>query len=295
MSNDPIDDGKPRLLELPSPFALDPGTLRLREPAEGFGREQLDRLREGTLGRPYLIDCGPTRSLFFTTASIQSSMLVDDPYVLIAPYTRKMMAFLLFVPAPRHVLMIGLGGGSLAKFCYHHLPRTRVSVIEISAEVIALREEFAIPRDDERFEIIHDDGATFLASARVKPDVILIDAFDELGVSPSLASAAFYRKARQCLTSRGLLVMNLSGQKSRYAAHIENLRAAFASAVRLVQVDGDDNVLLFAFRRPQLAELPDFLRHRAVDLEQGLGLEFSRYLRRLRAGHLLDARRDVQI
>jgi spermidine synthase len=295
MSNDVIDDDKPRLIELPSPFACDPGTVRLREPAEGFGREQLDRLREGTLGRPYMIDCGPTRSLFFTTASVQSAMLVDDPHALIAPYTRKMMAFLLFVPAPRHVLMIGLGGGSLAKFCYRHLPRTRITVIEISSEVIALREEFAIPRDDERFEIIHDDGATFLATASVRPDVILIDAFDELGVAPSLASGDFYQRARQCLTPEGLLVMNLSGQKSRYAAHIESLRPAFAGTVRLVQVDGDDNVLLFASKRSQLAELPDFLQYRADDLEHRLGLEFSRYLKRLRAGHVLDTRRDGQI
>lgn len=295
MSNDSIDDDKPRLIELPSPFALDPGTVRLREPAEGFGSEQLARLREGTLGRPYMIDDGRTRSLFFTTASVQSSMRLDDPHALIAPYTRKMMAFLLFRPKPRHVLMIGLGGGSLAKFCYRHLPRTRISVIEISAEVIALREEFAIPRDDQRFEIIQDDGATFLAKASVRPDVILIDAFDEIGVSPSLASADFYQRARQCLTREGLLVMNLSGEKRRYVTHIENLRVAFASAVRLVQVDGDDNVLLFAFRRPQLADLPDFLQHRAVDLEQGLGLEFSRYLKRLRAAHILDAPCNVPI
>jgi len=52
MNHDPIDDDKPRLIEMPSPFTLEPGTVRLVEPAEGFGSEQLDRLREGTLGRP---------------------------------------------------------------------------------------------------------------------------------------------------------------------------------------------------------------------------------------------------
>jgi len=293
MSNDRIDDDGPHLIELPSPFTLEPGTVRLIEPAEGFADEQLDRLREGTLGRPFMIDYGRTRNLFFTITAVQSAMDLDDPDTLVAAYTRKMMAFLLFIPAPRHVLMIGLGGGSLAKFCYRHLPRTRICVVEISSEVIALREEFAIPPNDERFEIFHDDGAAFLAKACVSPDIILVDAFDEFGVAPSLAASDFYERASRCLTPDGLLVMNLSGEKSRYVAHIESLRAAFPGVIRVVPVDGDDNVLLFAFRHRTLADLPDFLRHRAAYLEQGLGLEFSRYLERLRAGNILDARTDL--
>jgi spermidine synthase len=292
MSPDRIDDDGPHLIELPSPFTFEPGTVRLIEPEEGFADEQLDRLRAGTLGRPFMIDYGGTRNLFFTTSAVQSAMHLDDPSALVAAYTRKMMAFLLFMPAPSHILMIGLGGGSLAKFCYRHLPRTRICVVEISSEVIALREEFAIPRDDERFAVIHDDGAAFLARTRVNPDIILVDAFDEVGVAPSLASSDFYERASRCLRPDGLLVMNLSGQKSRYVAHIDKLRAAFPGGIRVVPVDGDDNVLLFAFRHRMPADLPDFLRHRAAYLEQGLGLEFSRYLERLRAGDILDARTD---
>src|SRR5487761_287046 len=147
------------------------------------------------LPRPFIIDSGTTRNLYFTPDWVQASMRLDDPTALIFAYTRKMMAFLLFKPVPRHVLMIGLGGGSLAKFCYHHLPRTRISVVESSTEVIALREQFAIPRDDERFEIIHEDGAAYLARMSLRTDIILIDAFDERGVAPSFASTDFYRSA----------------------------------------------------------------------------------------------------
>jgi len=295
MRNIPSDDEKARVVELPSPFPLEPGTVRLLEPAAGFGEDQMARLREETLGRPFMIDHGRTRTLFFNTTAAQSAMHLDDPSALIAAYTRKMMAFLLFMPAPRHVLMIGLGGGSLAKFCHRHLPHTRITVVEISSDVIALREEFAIPPDDDRFEIIHDDGAAFLAKTRLTPDIILVDAFDEFGVAPSLASSDFYERATRCLPSDGLLVMNLSGQKSRFVAHIENLRAAFPGAIRVVPVDGDDNVLLFAFRQRMHADLPDFLQQRAAYLEQGLGLQFSRYLERLRAGDILDARTELRL
>jgi spermidine synthase len=280
-------DDKPRLLDLPSPFAFEPGTVRVLEPVEGFSGEQLDRMRVGAPDRPFIIDDGGIRNLFFTIDAIQSSMRLDDPDALITPYTRKMMAFLLFMPAPRHVLMIGLGGGSLAKFCYRHLPRTRISVVEINADVIALRDQFAIPRDDARFEIIHGDGAAFLATRDVRPDVVLIDAFDERGLAHSLAATDFYERASRSVLPNGLLVMNLSGEKSRYVTHIERLRAVFPGILRLVPVEGEDNILLFGFSRRELADLPDFLQDRATRLERGFGLQFSRYLERLRAGPVL--------
>src|SRR5437868_13620943 len=101
MSEDSIEEDKARLVEFPSPFALEPGTVRLLDSAEAVGTEQIDRLREGTLGRPFMIDYGRTRNLFFSSSAVQSSMRLDDPLALIAAYTRKMMACLLFRPAPR--------------------------------------------------------------------------------------------------------------------------------------------------------------------------------------------------
>ena len=281
------EDSELRLIEVPNPFA-EPGMLRLVEPPGGFSAEQLKRLRAGTLGQPFLIENGTMRHLFFDTSNTQSSMRLDDPDALVNAYTRKMMAFLLFTPEPRQILMIGLGGGSLAKFCYRRLPQARISVIEINADVIALRELFAIPADDERFEVIHEDGAAFLAKAGLTPDVILIDAFDELGIAPSLASSEFYRRASESLTADGVLVMNLCGDENRYPIHVEYLRAAFDGAVLPLPVAADHNLLLFAFKRAQLAQLPDFLQSRAAALEQGLGLEFLRFLERLRAGPTVD-------
>lgn len=279
--------GKSLLIDMPSPFALEPGTVRLMAPAQGLSAEQFAQLREGTLGRPFIIDHGGMRNLFFTVESVQSSMRLDDPNALVAPYTRKMMAFLLFIPAPRHVLMIGLGGGSLAKFCYRHLPRTRISVVEINADIIALREAFAIPDDDERFEVINNDGAAYLAEGRIRPDIVLVDAFDATGVAPSLESSDFYTQVSQCMTPGGVLVMNLAGDKTRYAGHIASLRSAFPDSIRLSPVVGDDNLLAFACRGPQVVELPQFLSKRAHLLERGLGLQFPRYLAQLHDGEIL--------
>jgi spermidine synthase len=83
---------------------------------------------------------GDRRTLEFQGGDIQSEMLLSNPDALVLDYARAMMCFALFAPRPRHILMVGLGGGSLAKFCYRHFPDARITVLEISAEVIALRD-----------------------------------------------------------------------------------------------------------------------------------------------------------
>lgn len=95
--------------------------------------------------RPFIYENANSKALHFSISDIQSCMRIDDPNALALEYTRTMMGFLLFRPEPRSIGMVGLGGGSLAKFCYHHLPGARIQIAEINPLVIALRDEFHIP------------------------------------------------------------------------------------------------------------------------------------------------------
>src|SRR5919109_4813238 len=99
------------------------------------------------------------RTLHVGGEAIQSSMRLEDPYALALDYTRCMMAFLLFHPEPREALMIGLGGGSLAKFFHDKLRATRVRVVELDERVVsAARLHFALPPDDARLAVEIGDG-----------------------------------------------------------------------------------------------------------------------------------------
>lgn len=82
--------------------------------------------------KPYLTESDGILSLQFDEWSTQSEMSIDDTDELVIPYTRVIMSFLLLEPSPRHVAMIGLGGGSLAKYCYRHLPGTGITAVEIN-------------------------------------------------------------------------------------------------------------------------------------------------------------------
>jgi spermidine synthase len=274
-------------MEFASPWFFNPGTVRLPSPPEGLSTDEVrQRLMNGQLAQPYILETSSHRCLYFTPGNVQSVMSLDEPDALVTAYTRKMMAFLLFNPAPKRIAMVGLGGGSLAKFCHRNL-QAQITVVEIDPRVVALREEFRIPADDARFRVVCEDGAHYMSQRTDPIDVLLVDAFDPIGVAPTLAASDFYVQAAQRLSPRGVMVMNFSGMPHRYVTHIERIGAAFRGSTLLVPVIADDNLLLFAFRRRMALPTTAKYECRAQRLQSRLTLEFPRYLRRICQGHVL--------
>lgn len=275
------------VLSLASPFSLAPGTVRVLEPHKGASAQLVEQLCRGEVTGPFMLDCAGMRHLYFDLQAVQSSMRLEDPAVLVTAYAQKMMAFLLFNRAPRDILMIGLGGGSLVKFCHHHLRETRLTVVEIDPDIVALREWFHIPSDDDRLQVLLEDGADFVRRGDWAADILLIDAFDRAGVAPSLASGDFYAHAFRCLRPNGLLVMNLAGERTRYVTHLERLCEACPGPVLLVPVATDGNLLIFAFGERTHPWTLESLEATAEELQTEFALEFPRFLCRLRTGDLL--------
>lgn len=204
---------------------------------------------------PALFELGDLRALLFTPAMTQSAMRVSDPSALLLDYTRVMMGFLLPHPAPRRIEMIGLGGGSLAKFCYRHLPDTDITVVEIDPRVIALRDRFQIPGDDARFRVVEADGADFVRDDRSHPDVILVDGFGRHGQARRLDDSEFYRNCRDRLSDDGVLVVNLCSNILARRTAKSRLRQAFGNKIAVVPIKGEQNRIVFA-SKSQSVRLP---------------------------------------
>src|SRR5689334_21348427 len=173
-------------LTVESPFPEAHSRLRFLEPPGTCTNSLWERIFAGDYGKPFIVDSPRKRYLHFDLDAVQSAMDLSHPERLCLAYTRKMMAFLLFNRLPRRVLLLGLGGGSLAKFCYRHLPESAITAIEKNTDVLELREEFHVPRDDERFRVIRADGAEYVAQLSPCKDVILADACDHAGIAPQM-------------------------------------------------------------------------------------------------------------
>ena len=196
--------------------------------------------------RPFVHEGLSSKALHFSISEIQSRMKLDDPYALDLEYTRTMMGFLLFQPAPRHIAMIGLGGGSLAKFCYRHLSGAHIHVVEINPHVIALRDEFHVPPDDHRFRVIPGDGAQFVRYRSLRTDVLIVDGFDSDGQPPRLCSQRFYDDCRDMLLPGGMLVVNLHSGHRQHDTIVGRISRSFSGSILLVEDDEPGNSIVFA-------------------------------------------------
>ncbi len=202
--------------------------------------------------RPYCVDTDLVKSLHFDLGETQSRMSLRDPDALVLKYTRTMMGGLLFNPTPSRVAMIGLGGGSLAKFCHRHLPEAVIDAAEVNPRVLDLREEFKIPPDDARLSIHLADGADFIRRLEFRQalDLLLVDAYGPGGIPEHLCTLEFHRDCLRSLRAGGVAVFNLFHGFPDYERCIAHIRALFGESV-LVVGDGDfSNDIVFAWRAP---------------------------------------------
>jgi len=197
---------------------------------------------------PQVRTVGDKRLLEFQPGMVQSEMRLSRPNDLVLSYVRAMMCFVLFHPRPEHIVMVGLGGGSLAKFCYRYLPHSRITVLELDAQVIALREQFAIPRDNARFRVIQTDAVDYMRQLAGSADVLLIDGFDADGLPPPLGSASFYADCKRALRPGGVLVANIFSYDPHYLAMLQRLRKTFQGRICWFSGIAGNNRILFAVK-----------------------------------------------
>lgn len=204
------------------------------------------------LPKPFCVDSDLVKSLHFDLSETQSRMSLRDPDALLLKYTKLMMGCLLFNPTPARIAMIGLGGGSLVKFCYRHLPDAVIEVAENNPRVLALRDEFKIPPDDARLAIHLADGAEFLRHPRFRHalDLVMLDAYDPSGIPEHLCTQGFYNDCRRTLKPGGVVVVNLFRGVPDYDTYIERIRAAFDSCLLTVIDHKCSNDIVFAWADP---------------------------------------------
>lgn len=222
------------------------------------------------------------RKLYFDPRGVQTAMRLDDPYALVLDYTRAMVASLLFAPEPAEVLVIGLGGGTLSKFCHRHLPDCVVTTVEIDSAIIERRAEFFIPDDGPRFRVVHADALDYLEGREGIADLILLDAFDPEGLPEALCSVHFYRLCREALREGGVMAANLWHGNLPVQAYLRRMRAAFGTQrVAAVTAEDGDNDIGFALKGSELPAREE-AEAAAVLWRERTGVEFGHVLGHLR-------------
>lgn len=221
---------------------------------------------------------------------LHSVMDKRSPERLVLPYTTTMMAALLFMDAPRSVLMLGLGGASQARFLRHHFPQASITAWEQSAGVIATaRRGFGIEPDDDHLHVVNTDARAVMDFDGPPADLMLLDLFGAGGMSPWMHASGIYTSCLRRLAGDGVMAANLwIDSDEELLAVLNGVQQAFAERILLVAVPGYRNFIVLGFAAtPRL----DFshLRERARDLGARTGIDFHALLERMRESNYSDA------
>ena len=202
-------------------------------------------------------DEGSLRHLHLGTEWIQGTMMMDEPTRLFHEYVQRMMAWLLFVEPDsvpqRRAMQLGLGAGSLTKFCHKEL-RMKTTAIELNPQVlVACRGWFKLPADNTRMQVVLADAAEEIQNPTWwgTVDALQVDLYDHEAAAPVLDSLPFYNDCRRLLTLDGCMTVNLFGRASSFARSVEKISAAFgADAVWAFKPTREGNTVVLAQRTP---------------------------------------------
>ncbi len=236
-----------------------------------------------------VIEVDGVRSLYLGSVTIQSSMRTKIPLALELAYSRGMMAFLLFTKTAKHVLSIGLGGGSVPKFIHAFCPEIIQTVVEINPQIISTaRNHFFVPDNDERLIVIEGDGLTYLANHPNNADVLMIDAFDSVGIPPDFCSQDFFDSCEMSLSHDGIFVINLWGSDKNFDVYLRRIEQSFDDMVLMLPTGKPGNIVVFAFKAgfktvPEIFSIKLHDRAKALEaqFEKPHHIEFISFLEKL--------------
>ena len=198
---------------------------------------------------------GAIRHLHLGSIWIQGSMLMDEPTALVHEYIQRMMAWLMLIDpstAPqRQAVQLGLGAGSLTKFCALEMGM-RSTAIELNPQVLhACRGWFHLPMDNPRMKVVLADAAQEIRQKRWQGvvDALHVDLYDHEAAAPVLDSPDFYADCRRTLTDDGCMTVNLFGRSSSFDRSVERIASAFGrDAIWAFKATRQGNTVVLAQR-----------------------------------------------
>ncbi|NMH63738.1 polyamine aminopropyltransferase [Shewanella salipaludis] len=113
--------------------------------------------------------------------------------------------------AVQSVLIIGGGDGGMLREVVKHAQIRNITLVEIDAAVIEMCKTY-FPQhsqgafEDERVEVVIEDGMAFVQSCQQGFDVIISDCTDPVGPGEVLFSSDFYQACIACLNEEGIFV-----------------------------------------------------------------------------------------
>jgi spermidine synthase len=210
----------------------------------------------------------------------QTCFDLQAPDKMVFSYTRMMTSALFLNPAPKNVLIVGLGGATLPRALERILPDAVIDTVEIDPAVGRVAEQYFGYRQGPRQRLFVEDGRAFVERAQREGrqyGMVMLDAFDVDYIPPHLLTVEFLQHVRAILAPDGVLVANTFTRSRMYDRESATYAEVFGDFFNL----RSGNRVIIASR----SSLPDdeILARNAGTLAKSLapfGIDVDRELRR---------------
>ncbi len=159
-------------------------------------------------------------------------------------------------PEELKILILGNGTGTYASECTKYFPGCDVEGVEIDEKITKLaREIFEMP---ESVRVYDYDGRAFIAAAKDKYDVIMVDAYQDITIPFHMSTVEFFTLVKNHLAPGGVMVVNMNMHSDGEGAINQYLTDTILSVfpyARELDVQSYSGRELFASRDADPAEL----------------------------------------
>ena len=200
----------------------------------------------------------------------ESVVNLREPDDLPVRYTRIMTIAAIYPPAPKRLLMIGLGGGSISTYLGRAMPEVIIDNIEIDPGVVAAAKKYFGLRENTRMRFLTGDGRVMLKRSKEQYDLILVDAFRGGYVPFHLLTREFYTLLKQHLAPTGAVAFNVHDGTKLYLSTIRTLASVFPSVHLYPSGEGETTTVATAAPAPD----QETLASRAASLQQRYNFRF---------------------
>lgn len=201
--------------------------------------------------------------------AVQSRINLSSPKIPELEYIRAMCLGASLSPAPRDILILGLGGGSLAKFYCENFPSAHIDIVDVRPSLWSVAKKFFqfLPSVNTRFHV--EDAVNFVnraADNKRSYDLILVDLYID-GPSNVMSSPALWMPISQILSPLGFCLSNVwrfNSYEILYEMLIQSFSRMFNTVAR-TDLQSNQCILTVSQLDPTVLDTPALVNRTDID------------------------------
>jgi spermidine synthase len=161
---------------------------------------------------------------------MQGGIFIDNPDQLLFEYTQNSFISLAFLDrAPKDVLFVGLGSGSMPRYFHRYYPAAEVDVVELDPDILHVAEEYFFFEKTPGMNIHIQDGRRFIKRVKKQYDMIFLDAYKDDFIPFHLTTSEFLQEVKKKLKKGGVVVSNIASpfRNKFFYSMIETYKTVF--------------------------------------------------------------------